>query len=350
MIRIFTRNSIKYNLSSMNNKNSFNEMRLLLSLIVLLAHISVLTAQNEFFWFVKYFDSSFAVKGFFVISGYLVTQSFLKSPNIMSYLKKRARRIYPAYLVAIFYSIIIGIYSSSLTFKDFISDFDFIKYLFSNLIFLNFIQNTLPGSLLANPLQTINGSLWTLKIEVLLYLSVPILLLCAQKIGSIKIMIISILFGIIWVIFSFTLFNSPRADSIVQQYPGQLPFFVIGGTLGFFEFKKHHCFITLTIFLIYYFAIKNHLEPIVKEIVNIFIYSITILLVGKSSLLYFNIRKIGDFSYGIYLYHFPTIQIIEHYKIFLIDPALGLFLSIFISVGLAVLSWYFVEIKYLKKY
>ena len=333
----------------MNNKNSFNEIRLLLSFIVLIAHISVLTGQHEFFWFVKYFDSSFAVKGFFVISGFLVTQSFLRNQNIMSYFEKRARRIYPAYLIAIIYSIIIGFCSSSLSFKDFISDFNFIKYLFSNLLFLNFIQNTLPESLLANPLQTINGSLWTLKIEVLLYISIPILYLSAKKIGNIKIMIISILIGIIWIIFSFTLFESPRADSIVQQYPGQLPFFVIGCTLGFFEFKKHHCFITSMIFLIYYFAIKNQLDPIIKEIVNIFIYSITIISVGKSSLLYFNIKKIGDFSYGIYLYHFPTIQIIEHYNIFSINPTLGLFLSIFISVVLAVLSWYFVEIKFLKK-
>ena len=61
------------------DKNNFDSVRIGLALIVVFAHIGALTQLKEFGWFANVFDSDFAVKGFFAISGFLVTKSYLSS-------------------------------------------------------------------------------------------------------------------------------------------------------------------------------------------------------------------------------------------------------------------------------
>ena len=100
---------------SARGDNYFDEVRFILALIVLVAHTSALASAEQLNWFTKFFDSDFAVKGFFAISGYLVTKSYISSNNVIQYFEKRIRRVYPAYILVIAYCIFVGFITSDLS-------------------------------------------------------------------------------------------------------------------------------------------------------------------------------------------------------------------------------------------
>jgi peptidoglycan/LPS O-acetylase OafA/YrhL len=85
--------------------NNFGFLRLVFALLVILSHAPELLDGNRSrelatrLWGTMSFGE-IAVDGFFVISGFLITQSFVSSRSVGSYLFKRVLRIYPAFLLA----------------------------------------------------------------------------------------------------------------------------------------------------------------------------------------------------------------------------------------------------------
>lgn len=49
----------------------------------------------------KFVQGDFAVKAFFVISGFLITSSFLANQDLNTYFKKRFLRIYPPIVITV---------------------------------------------------------------------------------------------------------------------------------------------------------------------------------------------------------------------------------------------------------
>ena len=121
-----------------------------------------------------------AVQVFFLISGYLVFSSYEKSSTLKSYFSKRARRIYPAYLFVILAAAFGLYFVSQETLIDYFG-LGWLKYVASNLTFLNFAAPTLPGVFTENPTPGINGSLWTIKVEVAFYIAVPAIALLMRR-------------------------------------------------------------------------------------------------------------------------------------------------------------------------
>jgi peptidoglycan/LPS O-acetylase OafA/YrhL len=87
----------KLPIGSFQGLNSFNALRLLLALIVLVGHSGV-TSGNEFnFQFGKIPLTSLSVYCFFILSGYLITPGLI-SGGEFNYGVRRIARIYPAYI------------------------------------------------------------------------------------------------------------------------------------------------------------------------------------------------------------------------------------------------------------
>ena len=91
-----------------------------------------------------------------------------------------------------------------------------LKYIAANLIFLNFLQPNLPGLFENNTLQAVNGSLWTLKIEVMVYLFVPIAVMAFRKFVRLAVIIALYIASVLYSAIIMELVRRTGADSCME--------------------------------------------------------------------------------------------------------------------------------------
>lgn len=104
------------------------------------------------------------------------------------YFLKRALRIYPAYFCIVLICAVMGVFFSAYSWREYWS-LSLLKYIAANLVFLNFLQPNLPGLFESNAIQAVNGALWTLKIEVMFYLFVPLAVMAFRKFGRLTVIV-----------------------------------------------------------------------------------------------------------------------------------------------------------------
>ncbi|MBS0215785.1 MAG: acyltransferase [Proteobacteria bacterium] len=123
-----------------------------------------------------YYAGSLAVFFFFAISGYLVTLSLLRQPSILRYVRNRVVRIWPAYIACIlFCTLVIGLAWTTLSSSAYLHDKATWHFILGNAVPKSFVWN-LPGVFASNPYpNVVNGSLWSLAVEVRWYLWLGIL-------------------------------------------------------------------------------------------------------------------------------------------------------------------------------
>ena len=332
----------------MNNKNCFDFLRFFFSANILLAHLCELSQNKSLEFLSNFCNSSISVQGFFVISGFLVAKSFKNTPSIKEYFIKRAKRILPAYVVVLLFSALILSFFSRYNFLEYFTDINVYKYLGWNFVFLNFMHPCLPGLFESNLMCAVNGALWTLKVEEGFYIVLPIIFYAINKskkpflvLGSLY--ILSLLY---WFVMDFYL-NQPL---LAKQLPGYLAYFATGIFLFLnFEFvlrnKNKLLFMSVLLLMIshfFYFQIDVLYPAAFGLMVIIAAYSLPFLN---------NFGKYGDFTYGLYIYHFPIIQLFRQYDLFeKYSPILMAFSVILITLFFAVLSWFLIEKRFLDRF
>lgn len=338
------------------NKNNLDCLRLILASIVALFHVYALSGLATFEVFERYLSPHFAVRAFFVISGLLIYRSYSRSSSFRSYLDKRFRRIYPAYFTVIVLSALALWPLSTLPAWEYF-DAGFWKYLGANLVFLNFLAPALPGVFTSNLGTPVDGALWTLKIEVAFYLFVPLMHYLCNRFGSKKIIGAIIALSCCWKYGFIALDSMARAGNVelqngadtiysklVVQFPAQLLYFCAGILLfQYFEQLTSHfrtilC-ITIGAFILDHWLTAGNLDVVwISGVVFIFGFW-----------RYFgNFSKHGDFSYGVYIVHWPILQTLISFGVDRMNPALYLLAGVS-SIGLAgFLMWHLVECRFLK--
>lgn len=337
------------------SNNNLDCLRLIFASIVVLFHVYALTVNSAFSFFARYLSADFAVRGFFVISGLLIYRSYIRSSSLTSYIEKRARRIYPAYFTIVVLAAISLCPLSTLPASQYFGA-GFWKYLGANLLFLNFLAPSLPGVFATNIYTAVNGALWTLKIEVAFYLLVPIIYYLCNRFGTKKIIGTIFCLSCIWK-YIFALLDSMNhlhgvhtLDSsrsiyfrLELQFPGQLMYFSAGILLLlYFDTLKLHfrsiSFITACLFLLDHWLTGGALDVLwIPGMVFVFGFWH-----------YFgNFSKYGDFSYGVYIVHFPILQTLIALGLTRLNPAVFLPLSLSLVTLASALMWYLVESKFL---
>lgn len=336
---------MKYN-SKINN---FDLIRLFLATSIFFSHFAILS-QNEAFSFIQkyYFAPELRVDSFFVLSGFLIFLSYDRKPENGIFFKKRILRILPAYLTTVvLFALLLFIWSDKSIGEYF--SYDWLKYLFYNVIFLNFLQPTLPGVFENNTIPAVNGALWTLKVEVMFYVSVPIIFYLMSKINRLVVLIGIYIMSIIYVDILEHLYTSTSDHlyfSLIHQLPGELSFFVMGGILYFYYdyFAKYSHRLLLLALLVFfvgrYFDIR-FFYPAALSIMVVYFATI-IKYLG-------NWGRHGDFSYAIYLVHFPIIQIFVTLNLIDKYPFVSLISIIMLVMFISYISWHYLEKPFLRK-
>jgi peptidoglycan/LPS O-acetylase OafA/YrhL len=339
------------------NRNNLDCLRLILASIVVLYHVYALTNLEAFSVLGKYCSPHFAVRSFFVISGLLIYRSYTRSSTAKSYFEKRVRRIYPAYFTIIVLAAVGLCALSNLPLSQYFG-FGFWKYLGANLIFMNFLAPSLPGVFTAGSISAVDGALWTLKIEVAFYLLVPVIHYLCSRFGTkatmATIFALSCLwkYGFAWMAATHSahgLYSLDPSRNIYSQlevqFPAQLAYF-IGGVLLllYFDKLKFH-FVTIACVAACLYLVDHF---VTGELLDVFWICGVVFVFGFWR--YFgNFSKYGDFSYGVYIVHWPILQTLIALGAASLSPALFLAMSLsLIGLG-AFLMWHLVENRFLSR-
>jgi peptidoglycan/LPS O-acetylase OafA/YrhL len=326
--------------------NNFGLMRLLLAAMVCLSHLeSILPGDyGALAWPSDHFGGGRAVDCFFVISGYLIFQSCRRSSSLSSYTKKRARRIYPALVAAVLGATVLGGFITTVPLSGYLS-FPTLRYLVSNLAFATFAAPRLPGVFEHNRDTFVNGPLWTLKVEVMFYIAVPFFLWLARRI---RFEILAAITYIASVAFRTAMLHldalHPQGhfEELSRQLPGQLSFFMAGAMI-----ERHIKAFTQRIWWLVPAAITA-LLPGIYALYPAAVAIIVIWLCVVVPCVDFTPR-LGDYSYGLYVTHFPIIQTFAALGVLAAQPGLRTIAALGICAGVAVISWHFVERRFVER-
>ena len=266
--------------------------------------------------------------------------SYEKSHSLTDYYWKRFLRIFPAYVTLIMFFSIFLFFESENDAESYFS-YDLFRYIFFNLIFLNFIGPELPGVFSDNLIQAVNGSLWTLKIEVMFYILVPFLYKISSKFCPLVVMLFVFIMSVVYV----EVMNGLYLDTgngfyhkLSYQLPGQLMYFV-SGILAYLYYgfiKKYSLYFLVMAICIFYFNIVM-LDAIALTVFLIFLFMFLPFSLDFS--------RIGDLSYGVYIYHFPIIQILVSNNYLTDSPKALVLTTYIITFIMAFISWNVIEKK-----
>lgn len=321
----------------MNSKNNFDLLRLLFAIQVVLTHMS---AHADFVAgsVLRHFPG---VPAFFFISGFLIYLSYLNSPGTRYFLN-RFLRLFPG-----LFFVSLGALSLALLAKG----FDFLQSNWGGVGIWFLSQITIgqaynPSFFRDIGVGVLNGSLWSITVEILFYIAVPIIVLLER---SIK-----------WIVYALTILSY-----CVYAYGEKFIGLPVHGEKTLFDFLSLTPVVWGWMFGLGIIAAKNFafLHPHVK---HFYFFAIPLVLlvfldlpgVFNSSgnrlgfvyfvcfaalILYiaFSVKQIPlkfDLSYGVYVWHMPVINLFLAFQ--LGNSALEILALVFI---MACLSWFLVE-------
>ena len=313
---------------------------------ILIAHFIELFSIQSFQPYMVYINGRLALDGFFIISGFLIAKSYENSASLKNYISRRLRRLLPGYITVILLCAIFLFFLSTNTVSNYFLNGQFWRYLAANLTFQNYLEPCLPGVFESQKICVVNGALWTIKIEEAFYLSLPILYWLSKKMrfNFYTIIIITYIASIAY----FNFFMAHDNYRIAKQLPGAFAFFA-SGILMYkkfdFLFDWKHYIIAPCLFL---FIMEQYIFN--TQILKPITYGVMVFYLAYTLQFLNNFGKYGDFTYGIYIYHYPLIQLFGFLGLFNKYPPLIICtLILMLTLLMAILSWYLVELPYLSK-
>ncbi len=328
--------------------NNFDLLRILFAWFVIVSHSYVLNgdgatdplfvATNSTFLF-----SFIGVKGFFIISGYLIFKSMMVSTSIFEYLVKRVLRIFPALAVVLLITLatVYFIYPSNLA--PFFTNKEVYAYFLGNILLFK-PHFFIPGIFSGLPSTAINGSLWTIEYEFFFYLFILLFFFVRSHKIFLKIAL-AVVIGIFLMV-RLLLYNwTVQTHFFIPLEPlfDLGIYFLMGSLLSCFDFDAINYKLTIATALLIALIAAIYLG--VGHTVVYVTLPFLVIYLGKqtSRVATFVHASIGDPSYGIYLYAFPLQQFI----IYWFRPS-TLMLFIASTIGAFIfgyLSWILIEKK-----
>lgn len=325
--------------------NNFNLLRLSLALLVIFTHAFGVTGdgRDPMAQYSGLSLGSWAVDGFFVVSGFLITQSWLRSHSFVDYILARCLRVYPGLWVCVgLCCLVLGPILTEIDIKDYFLHIEFWKFLLENSTLLPLgVHTSLPGVFEGQGHGATNVSLWTLPFELKMYL----LLLFLAILGCLNRWF---LLALILLAAGWYGVNTFAGAELGHTTLVRFVFFFFTGSACFF-WRKFICLsdiwaicIIALLALLWIFGGSRNLFLI---ILNISTPWLILYLALRPSLWARVINRYGDYSYGMYIYAFPVQQLILWFANGQQLWWQNFILSAVSTLLLAILSWHLVEVR-----
>ena len=291
--------------------NSYNVVRFIAASLVILGHMFVLSGQAE----PRYLGLPVQTQGLnilIVISGYWIRQSCSRETRFASYLTKRLLRLLPAlYACVLVTALIIGPVFTAVSAGEYFRHPQFFRY------FLNLLLNpqyTLPGAFADNPYpNAANGSLWSLPVEMMLYLVMWVLISQLKK-GEKSDTAYRIFAGAVCIIHLLILwrFDDRRLVLWGTDWLGafdMVPFFFLGGLFCSSSAKKL-CNVPLAVIMLLAGLGIHTDHTVINEIASYIIIPYVTVTIGECENAAV-LSRAKDVTYGMYLWGFLIQQCLE---------------------------------------
>jgi peptidoglycan/LPS O-acetylase OafA/YrhL len=330
----------------LHRQNNLDALRLVAAASVIFSHSFLLaegTQTKEPLWAATGGQCVLGVVGvfvFFVISGYLITQSFEQTRGAGRFVTKRALRIFPglAGCIAVC-GFVVGPLVTTLPLEEYFASPLLYRFVAGNLV-LDVEQNRLPG-VAFSPYDVggiVDGPLWSLPCEVLMYALV--LVLGLMRLLRTKLIVALILLGMaaIWGDVSRT---GLLGSDLLGSTAWLLAFFAVG--MAIYRLGDRCPWD-------WRLAVAAALGLVAAAQLGVFILCFPLL--GGYLTLYLGFcrrlpvmpaARYGDLSYGLYIYGWPIQQLVVWWG----DASLAWWqvfaLALPITAAVAFLSWHVVE-------
>lgn len=324
-------------------ENNLNLIRLIAATAVLVSHAFPIalgaTAEEPFEAQTGLSLGGHAVAVFFVLSGLLIARSFDRADSRLRFVTARVMRLFPGLAVVLVLTVAAGAAVTNLDITAYLTDPATILYVPRNFS-LYFLQYSLPGVFTNNPMgSAINGSLWTLFYEVVCYIGVFVLGVFGtlRRRGA-----FTIVFALITAAFLFSLDWEPESGLAYRlDLLAHLAFPFGLGVLAYVWRDR--------VLVDFRIAALLWLLPVLVMGSGFLLPAIMLALgystiwfgfAVKGPLLAYN--RIGDYSYGLYIYAFPVQQCLLHLFPGM-TPLENILAAFPVTLCLAALSWFLIE-------
>ncbi|ANL33706.1 MULTISPECIES: acyltransferase family protein [Rhizobium] len=330
---------------------NFNMVRLIAASMVIFSHaflISEKTSANEPFMRLLGEGNNlgkFGVYVFFITSGFLVTQS-AQFGSVGAFLWRRALRIYPALVVCTLLSVyVLGPLFSPLGISGYLLSSFHLRTTVYSVLNPNYGME-LPNvqfydSAISWLATFINGSLWTISQEIFCYL----ILAGLMAIGLLRapFVAITLAVGVTWALF----FDDPWPDTkLITDFTFIAPYF-FGGSLLWFVMEKWRPNIVLALIFVALGVLFHVFWP--KYLYGPMLFAVPLVSIATSPTIRLpTLERVGDVSYGTYLYGWPVEQVVNHALGQYSTPWTVFALSLPTSLLFGWLSWHLLEKRALR--
>ncbi len=326
----------------MAHQNNFAVLRIIAAMLVLISHSWPLTGHlvdplmaitNNHLK-----GGTLGVMMFFAMSGFLVTESYLRRDSIVSFFEARALRLFPALAAALAMAIFIGASVTTLSTADYFSQPQTWQY-FSKSLLLD-LRYELPGVFANTPYpRAVNGSLWTLPTEWFMYCVVGLL-------GALAILRSQAAASALLVLAIVALYVAPES---VRRLPFDIPpdmtvcmqAFMVGMLFQINRVRMRWTAIWVAVLCV--IAVLKADQPVLGPfMIMIAVSYATLWFALAAPIKLYRADAWGDPSYGLYVYAFPIQQSLV-FSMPGINPGKLAVLSGLITLTAAYVSWWVIE-------
>lgn len=252
--------------------------------------------------------ATLGVGAFFAMSGFLVTSSWLRNSSASAYVRNRILRIFPGLLVCVLITVCaVGPIVTSVDLSSYVRDHSTRSYLIHNTLLYD-VRFNLPGVFAANPYPgSVNGSLWTLPYEVVGYVVLMLGGLAGLLRRQFVLGAVAGLALLHWMVVDHQVL-APRTFAGLTLFFGVqwALYFAIGSACRFYVDEigcRRPLLVAGALLLMVAGVAARHPLPVTLG------FALLVIVVGtQQAQLARRVRRLGDPSYGTYIYAFPIQQ------------------------------------------